>query len=661
MRNDRASPPALECGSFQEVFQYYLNTAMALTATGKPVVLKTDLFNESEQQSENKNIIREISSNCSKIFAVEIDHRTLNLARDRLQGIDDLELFSGSVTNLPLADGSVDLLLDFSTIDHVVDYRDVLQEYLRVTKKGGRVVLFVWLIEGSATVTWQYANQCFFDIREFEQALEHHFCIQQSVRVFSHPAQEGSLLMRYDLGRDQTWEYLDEMDYRYEEIAKHLSHHAARNQNGKKWHFVELCCGNGRLPEYLKKYGINYSYEATDLNYFRWGLEQRSTASEHYFDLSDDEFAKGIDRCDVLVALGHSGFEIDSHPKESRTLTDSISYISGKFRPAFVILESISKYHSILKGITASLAGYSSSFSLSTTPESRTGCKDSERWLHDRRLEILGLNSPALWVAPAIYPCNPKRHDMPAHAAYRATGRAPRNLVIATTGERHSCHPEWLEGQKNFDLMLVNYGEPGLHSEDADYFLDARGFKLEITRKAIDHYQEVVTSYDSIWLPDDDLSISTAGINRLFSTFHEFQLDLAQPAIVNAESCSFGITVRQQDCRLRFVNFVEVGRALFRRSALLQLLDTFDVTRSGWGVDLLWAHLLRHGRLAIIDEAPVKHMRPIDLEGGSYYRRLREEGIDPFAELQQVADSDDFGDLWQGGIATKQYGVVPRP
>ena len=140
----------------------------------------------------------------------------------------------------------------------------------------------------------------------------------------------------------------------------------------------------------------------------------------------------------------------------------------------------------------------------------------------------------------------------------------------------------------------------------------------------------------------------------------EFQLDLAQPAIVNAENCSFGITVRQHDFRLRFVNFVELGRALFRRSALLQLLETFDATRSGWGVDLLWAHRLRHGRLAVIDEAPVKHVRPIDLEGGRYYRRLKAEGIDPFVELQQVAQSDDFGDLWQGGVITKQYGAVPR-
>ena len=240
------------------------------------------------------------------------------------------------------------------------------------------------------------------------------------------------------------------------------------------------------------------------------------------------------------------------------------------------------------------------------------------------------------------------------------TSNKHRNLVIATTGDTESCHTEWLNGEKNFDLMLVNYGEPGLYSEDADYFLDARGFKLEITRKAIEHYKEEVTGYDAIWLPDDDLSISTEGINRLFSTFNEFQLDLAQPAILNAENCSFGITVRQHDFRLRFVNFVELGRALFRRSALLQLLETFDATRSGWGVDLLWAHRLRHGRLAVIDEAPVKHVRPIDLQGGRYYQRLQAEGIDPFVELQQVAQSEDFGDLWQGGVITKQYGAVPR-
>ena len=660
MRAHQRSPHDLQCGSFSEVFQYYLSTAKALTATGEPVVLKTDLFNESEQQPQNKNIIREIASNCSKILAVDIDARTLDLARDRLQGIDNLELSNGSVTALPFADDSVDLLLDFSTIDHVADYGKVLQEYARVTRKTGRVVLFVWLIEGSETVTLEYSNQHFFNHTNFEEELQQIFRISASTRIFRHPHQSGSLLMRYDLEHDLTWEYLDEMDYRYDEIANYLSHHAESNREGERLHFVELCCGNGRLPDYLKKYGLNFSYEATDLNYSRWSLETKSTDSEHYFDLADDEFAKKIERCDVLVALGHSGFEIDSHPKESSTLTESIHYISEKFKPKFVVLESISKYHSILQSIISLLPSHSSVFSLATTPESRTRCEDSERWLHDRRLEVLRLNSPALWTKPSMHLCQAEDLDARPHLVSGPTSRKHRNLVIATTGDADSCHTEWLNGEKNFDLMLVNYGEPGLYSEDADYFLDASGFKLEITRKAIEHYKEELMSYDAIWLPDDDLSISTEGINRLFSTFDEFQLDLAQPAILNAENCSFGITVQQHDFRLRFVNFVEVGRSLFRRSALLQLLETFDATRSGWGVDLLWAHRLRHGRLAVIDEAPVKHVRPIDLQGGRYYQRLKAEGIDPFVELQQVAQSEDFGDLWRDGVITKQYGAVPR-
>jgi len=226
---------------------------------------------------------------------------------------------------------------------------------------------------------------------------------------------------------------------------------------------------------------------------------------------------------------------------------------------------------------------------------------------------------------------------------------APRNLVIATTGADDTTHKEWIAGARDFDLMLVNYGVPGRYAEDADFFLDASGFKYEITKDAIDHYRDLVMSYDVIWTPDDDLSVSTDGINQLFAVFHEFRLDLAQPAMVEA---NFPVHYPHPFTRLRYVAFVEIGLTLFRQSVLCELLDTFKLTRSGWGLDLLWAQRLLGRRVAVIDEVIVRHMRPCDLENGSYYRKLRGLGIDAREEMEALIDQYNL----RTTITARQFG-----
>ena len=168
--------------------------------------------------------------------------------------------------------------------------------------------------------------------------------------------------------------------------------------------------------------------------------------------------------------------------------------------------------------------------------------------------------------------------------------------------------------------------------------------------------------YDAIWTPDDDLSISTDDINRLFAVFHEFQLDLAQPAMVEA---NYPIHYPHPFSRLRYVAFVEIGLTLFRRSVLLELLGTFKLTRSGWGLDLLWAQRLLGRRVAVIDEAIVRHMRPVDYWNGPYYRRLRELGVDPWEEMRRIIDRYSLcysitGRQFGGEYASTRHALVGR-
>ena len=71
--------------------------------------------------------------------------------------------------------------------------------------------------------------------------------------------------------------------------------------------------------------------------------------------------------------------------------------------------------------------------------------------------------------------------------------------------------------------------------------------------------------------------------------------------------------MRNRSFFARRVGFVEIMVPGFSRPVLEQLLPTLDesATGWGWGFDPLWAKLLDHQGLGILDAVPVLHTRPV--------------------------------------------------
>jgi hypothetical protein len=208
-------------------------------------------------------------------------------------------------------------------------------------------------------------------------------------------------------------------------------------------------------------------------------------------------------------------------------------------------------------------------------------------------------------------------------------------LVISPTGRDFVCQGKWLAGKRAFDIMLVNYSDtPNKHREFADFYYETPGFKLEIISKAVTAHADIVRSYDTVWLPDDDLRIETEAINRLFEIFHGYRLALAQPAVGNY-NLSHLITKRRVYSVLRYVNAVEMMCPMFRTDVLFALLDTFCLTRSGWGVEWVWSERLAQKNIAVIDAVSVHHTRPIE-STGPYYARLALTGISAPHEEEEL-------------------------
>lgn len=227
-----------------------------------------------------------------------------------------------------------------------------------------------------------------------------------------------------------------------------------------------------------------------------------------------------------------------------------------------------------------------------------------------------------------------------------------KNLVVSPTGRYDYCQEKWVLGKRHFDLMLINYSNTsGKNLNKCDYYFEAKGFKFEIIKKAIEANIAVIKKYDFIWFPDDDLEISTRSINTLFRICRRYHLSLAQPSVSNSDVIHF-FTRRRLYSVLRYVNFVELMCPLFSREALFKVIDTFAINRSGYGIDWLWAERLKKENIAVVDAVSVYHARK--LFSGEFYKKLNSLDVSFDKEGDCLLQRKELK------VEYKQYGKVLR-
>jgi ubiquinone/menaquinone biosynthesis C-methylase UbiE len=89
-------------------------------------------------------------------------------------------VIEGTILNLPFEDNTFDTLIDTSTIDHVLNFKDVLKEYKRVLKEDGSILITVWTTHLPTRSEEQDAaggTQYIFNNKELEEELDKYFTI----------------------------------------------------------------------------------------------------------------------------------------------------------------------------------------------------------------------------------------------------------------------------------------------------------------------------------------------------------------------------------------------------------------------------------------------------------------------------------------------------
>ena len=219
--------------------------------------------------------------------------------------------------------------------------------------------------------------------------------------------------------------------------------------------------------------------------------------------------------------------------------------------------------------------------------------------------------------------------------------------------------PTWIDYAKprTWDLLL-NYYEPPATIDSRCEMVTLGGVtKFPAIWETNRLHEDFLRHYDAALFLDDDIAVRFDEVDTLFSLFQEFGLVLAQPSLTPQSYSSWPITLCSPSFRLRFTNFVEVMAPIFSRPALAQCLETFPLSKSGWGLDLVWPVLLGNPRdkIAIIDEITMTHTRPVDPKEGAFYEYLRGLGVDPYSEFRELGNAYEIGP----GFEPQTYGTVP--
>ena len=224
-----------------------------------------------------------------------------------------------------------------------------------------------------------------------------------------------------------------------------------------------------------------------------------------------------------------------------------------------------------------------------------------------------------------------------------------RNLVIVRAGNS-SLHPQWLAGAKDrsWDLLVNYFGDdPDKYKNQDILRIDSKGPKWPALKALIENHRDLVSRYDYVWLPDDDIACTASDINKLFEIARAEKLALCQPALTLNSYFTWGVTLKPLFTRLRYTNFVEIMVPCFERAFLLRCLPTMADNMSGFGLDFIWPKMLgskagNASGTAIIDAVSVTHTRPL---GGPNYTLLKERGITADEEGRELRRKHQIDDL----------------
>lgn len=270
-------------------------------------------------------------------------------------------------------------------------------------------------------------------------------------------------------------------------------------------------------------------------------------------------------------------------------------------------------------------------------------------------------------------------------------------LLIVPTGD-NTCFDFSKDRNKQlFDVCIIYYGKSPEYEkkfrDQSKYFFKLRGPKWSLIKQVLEQLHDWKL-YKYIWIPDDDLIISTAKINEMYQVAEENKLQLSQPAVsipglpwkeaqrvlqlapkdklydhsylydlrkeypeeervINKilYRVSYPQFIRQSESQIiRSSDHIEIQMPLFSKETLDQLyhIITDKMVQTGFGLDIIWNEKIKDKK--VIDYIEVEHTRDIGLMKVQKYKKGKLE----FEELpEQYKYSKDNPKVEQNKMVKK--------
>jgi len=207
---------------------------------------------------------------------------------------------------------------------------------------------------------------------------------------------------------------------------------------------------------------------------------------------------------------------------------------------------------------------------------------------------------------------------------------------------RQSLHPQWLTGrEKPWHLIANVYDDTYNREIDADVILRQNiGTKFSAIYYALKKRPDLLSSYDYVFLLDDDILVSEEEITRFFEVVEVLGLDLAQPSVQEGSAYTWPVLLQEPRSIGRYLNAVEIMMPVLSRKVLAQAGFLFGRSISGWGIDFALGKVIREAfgprKIGIIDAVSFAHTKAINTAGGAYYDMLHRNGISPLVEERVI-------------------------
>jgi len=193
-----------------------------------------------------------------------------------------------------------------------------------------------------------------------------------------------------------------------------------------------------------------------------------------------------------------------------------------------------------------------------------------------------------------------------------------KNLVLVRAGDK-SLHPQWLSDDRNWDLAVSYYGSfPDRFKDQFDILHCFKGSKWEGITDFIENNTHLISQYEYLWLPDDDLFCNAETINNFFRLCKALNFTIAQPALTPYSFYTWPITIKDEEAIARQTNFIEIMAPCFRVSDLKCFSRYFGENTSGFGYEWLWESIAKKEKIfnfGIVDATPVFHTRQVGKAG----------------------------------------------